>query len=149
MREHVDRLLAYQGEKNCYDLSHNELRDTQIAAMNERFQEQKDKIKVVAHRAEEGDIGEISRMEDAVPLLLPHTAYKSYPERFLTEKRYDRLTKWLGTVSSCPVGEVDLDGIADMDDWVARCSEAGIFVSCSSGTTGKPAMLVASQADLD
>lgn len=149
MGKSVDALLAHRGKENSYDLPHREISDLQIAAMNERFQEQKDQIKVVAHRAEEGNIEQLSRMEDAVPLLLPHTAYKSYPERFLTEKRYDRLTKWLGTVSSLLIDQVNLDGISSMDEWVARCEEAGIFVSCSSGTTGKPAMLVASQADLD
>lgn len=145
----VKELTAYVGREDCYEPSHAELHDLQIAAMNERLQEQKNTIKVVAHRASEGDIDEIRRMEDAVPLLLPHTTYKSYPERFLTEKRYDRLTKWLGTVSSQPSEAVNLDGISNMDEWVARCAEAGLFVSCSSGTTGKPAMLVAAQADLD
>lgn len=149
MGRSVDELLSNLGKKSCYDLPHGEIRDLQIAAMDERFQEQKERIKVVAHRAKEGDINQIRRMEDAVPLLLPHTAYKSYPESFLVEKRYDRLTKWLGTVSSLPTDKVDLDGIANMDEWVARCEQAGLFVSCSSGTTGKPAMLVASQADLD
>lgn len=149
MKEAVDKLLAYQDKGGGYEQSHDSIRDLQIAAMNERFQTQKDTIKVVAHRAKEGGIQQIRSLKDAVPLLLPHTAYKSYPERFLVEQRYDRLTKWLGTVSSCPTDKINLDGIANMDEWVARCGEAGVFVSCSSGTTGKPAMLVASQSDLD
>jgi hypothetical protein len=84
-----------------------------------------------------------------VPLLLPHTAYKSYPESFLTEKKWDRLTKWLGTVSAHPTDAVDLSDVREIDDWVDACGRAGLFVSCSSGTTGKSAMLVASQKDLD
>lgn len=149
MGKGVDDLIAHMGKEDCYDLPHQDLYNLQVSAMNERFQEQKSTIKLVAHRAQEGDISEIRRLEDAVPLLLPHTAYKSYPERFLTEKRYDRLTKWLGTVSSLPTDAVNLDGINDMDEWVARCEDAGVLVSCSSGTTGKPAMLAASRADLD
>lgn len=149
MGKGVDDLIAHMGKEDCYDLPHQDLYNLQVSAMNERFQEQKSTIKLVAHRAQEGDISEIRRLEDAVPLLLPHTAYKSYPERFLTEKRYDRLTKWLGTVSSLPTDAVNLDNINDMDEWVARCEDAGVLVSCSSGTTGKPAMLAASRADLD
>jgi hypothetical protein len=84
-----------------------------------------------------------------VPLLLPHTAYKSYPESFLVNERWDRLTKWLGTVSAYPTDNVDLTGVEDIDAWVDACGKAGHFVSCSSGTTGKSAMLVSSQADLD
>jgi hypothetical protein len=84
-----------------------------------------------------------------VPLLFPHTAYKSYPESFLMEQKWDRLTRWLGTVSPYPIEGVDLEGIADIDEWIARLSAKGYFISCSSGTTGKSAMLIASQKDMD
>src|SRR5690349_18831942 len=132
-----------------FDIPYAELRDLQIAALNERLQERIDRIKLVKLRAEEAGISEIRKLEDVVPLLLPHTAYKSYPESFLTEKKWDRLTKWLGTVSAYPTDNVDLSEVREIDDWVAACDKAGHFVSCSSGTTGKSAMLVASQADLD
>ena len=92
---------------------------------------------------------EIRSVEDMVPLLFPHTAYKSYPESFLMDERWDRLTKWLGTVSPYPITGVDLENIIDIDDWIARLSAKGYFISCSSGTTGKSAMLIASQADMD
>ncbi len=148
MGECADTLLSYQSQKACYEVPFEEVRDLQIGAMNERFQEQKNSIKIVQHRAEEQGISEIRCMEDAVPLLLPHTAYKSYPESFLVAKRFDRLTRWLGTVARPPVDAVDLDGVEDIDEWGRRCERAGLFVSCSSGTTGKPAMLAASAADL-
>ena len=149
MGKNVDKLLSYLAKDEGYALSHEDVRDTQIAAMNERLQEQVEKIKLVALRARDARIEEINSLEDAVPLLLPHTAYKSYPESFLTEKKWDRLTKWLGTVSAHPTDNVDLSEVREIDDWVAACEKAGHFVSCSSGTTGKSAMLVASQADLD
>ena len=38
-------------------------------------------------RAEEAESTEIRQLEDVVPLLFPHTAYKSYPESFLMEER--------------------------------------------------------------
>ena len=37
MGEDVNRLLAYMGESNAYAVSAAELRDTQVAAMNERL----------------------------------------------------------------------------------------------------------------
>jgi hypothetical protein len=130
-------------------LSRGEIAELQLAALDERLQERLDRIKLVKLRAQDAGITAIRRLEDVVPLLLPHTAYKSYPESFLTEKKWDRLTRWLGTVSSSPTDNVDLSGVGEIDDWVAACERAGHFVSCSSGTTGKSAMLVASQADLD
>lgn len=126
-----------------------EVREAQLAALNEKLQEQGGKIKLVKLRAQDAEIASIQTLGDVVPLLLPHTAYKSYPESFLIEKKWDRLTKWLGTVSTYPTDNVDLSQVKEIDDWVDACAKAGHFVSCSSGTTGKSAMLVASQKDLD
>jgi hypothetical protein len=149
MGEAVRHLLRYMPEASGFDIPFAEIRDLQIAAMNERLQERIERIKLVKLRAQDADVSEIRSFEDVVALLLPHTAYKSYPESFLTERKWDRLTKWLGTVSAYPTDNVDLSGVHEIDDWVEACAKAGHFVSCSSGTTGKSAMLVASQADLD
>ncbi|HEX8055555.1 MAG TPA: hypothetical protein VF481_02750 [Novosphingobium sp.] len=149
MGEAVDRLLAYQHGDRCYTVPYAEVRDLQVAAMNEKLQEQVGKIRLVKFRAEEAGIDAIAKLEDVVPLLLPHTAYKSYPESFLIEEKWDKLTKWLGTVSTYPVSDTDLVGIADVDEWIERLEAAGHPVSCSSGTTGKSAMLIASDADLE
>jgi hypothetical protein len=132
-----------------YGLSYADIRETQLAALDESLQKQVRNIKLVRMRAEEANIERILTLTDVVPLLLPHTAFKSYPESFLAGGKWDRLTKWLGTISSLPTGDVDLAGVEDLDGWVDACGRAGLFVSCSSGTTGKSAMLPASQEDLD
>lgn len=149
MGDATDKLLSFMPGASGFNLPYEQIRSVQLAALNERLQERVEKIKLVKMRASEAGISEIRRLEDVVPLLLPHTAYKSYPESFLTERRWDRLTKWLGTVSTYPTDGVQLDGIADIDQWIERLGQAGHFVSCSSGTTGKAAMLIASRADLD
>lgn len=149
MGEAVDRLMGFLRSGRAYTVPYEEVREAQLAAMNERLQERVGRIKLVALRAGEAGITEVRRLEDVVPLLLPHTAYKSYPESFLAERKWDRLTKWLGTVSTYPVDDVDLNGIADIDDWIERLEQAGHYVSCSSGTTGKSAMLIGSKADMD
>jgi hypothetical protein len=149
MGEAANDLLRHMPDASGYDIPYAEIYEQQIAALNERLQENVGKIKIVALRAKDAGITEITRLEDMVPLLLPHTAYKSYPESFLTEKKWDRLTKWLGTVSAYPTDGVDLSDVREIDDWVEACARAGLFVACSSGTTGKSAMLVASQTDID
>ncbi|MFT3968400.1 MAG: hypothetical protein QM690_21230, partial [Sphingobium sp.] len=93
-------------------------------------------------------IAEVRSPEDMVRLMLPHTAYKSYPENWLREERWDRLSKWLDTVSTWRVPVDKVKDAADVDDWVDKLADEGFFVSCSSGTTGKSAMLVASLADM-
>ncbi|PLK26156.1 hypothetical protein [Novosphingobium sp. TH158] len=149
MTSALETLLGYAQDPQRFNYTAAELRDLQVQALNERFQDRKDKIRLLRHRAEEAGIEEITSVEDMVPLLFPHTAYKSYPESFLMEEKWDRLTKWLGTVSPYPIEGVDLEGITDIDDWIARLAAKGYYISCSSGTTGKSAMLIASQKDMD
>lgn len=136
-------------DDNRYDYCADDIRELQIAAINERFQERKDVIRLLGHRADEAGLTEVRSLEDAALLLFPHTAYKSYPESFLAEERWDRLTKWLNTVSAHPIEGVEFSGISGVDDWLSRLEARGHYVSCSSGTTGKSAMLVASQKDMD
>jgi hypothetical protein len=149
MGEAVNELLSYMPDASGHHLGWDDLKALQLKALDERLQEKVGAIKLVKMRADEAGLTAIRSLEDVVPLLLPHTAYKSYPESFLTSKRWDRLTKWLGTVSAYPTDNVDLTGVEEIDQWVEACGRAGHLVSCSSGTTGKSAMLVASQADLD
>jgi hypothetical protein len=145
----VERLTRLVDAPDRYDYSADDLRALQIEAMNERFQDRVGRIKLLKLRAEEAGITEIRSLEDVVPLLLPHTAYKSYPESFLMEEKWDKLAKWLDSVSTYRVPPMNAAEIADVDDWIARLQESGHHVSCSSGTTGKSAMLVASDADME
>lgn len=145
----ADKLMAFVADPERFTFSADELRETQVAALDERFQERRDRIKLLNLRARDAGLERIRSISDIVPVLFPHTAYKSYPESFLFAGKWDKLTKWLGTVSAYPTDGVDLTGVTDIDGWVEACGKAGLFVSCSSGTTGKSAMLVASQADFD
>ena len=149
MGECTERLLSHMPARTGFDTAFEDIRDLQVAAMNEKLQEQGERIRLVAMRAKDAGLGEIRSMDDAVPLLLPHTAYKSYPESFLTEGKWDKLTRWLNTVSANPTGNADIAGIGDIDEWVEALLAAGHYVSCSSGTTGKSAMLVLSKPDID
>ena len=145
----AEKLLSCMPDRSGYALSFEEIRDLQIAAMNERLQEQVGRIKLVAMRAKDAGTTEIRSMADAVPLLLPHTAYKSYPESFLLDQKWDKLSRWLNSVSAYPTGNTDLEGINGIDEWIERLQQAGHYVSCSSGTTGKSAMLILSEKDVE
>lgn len=147
MGEIADRLLAHMPARTGFDVPFADVRELQVAAMNERLHEQIGRIRLLAMRANDAGLTDICSRDDAVPLLLPHTAYKSYPESFLLDEKWDRLTRWLGTVSAYPTDNTDLAGIDDIDVWIDRLQAAGHYVSCSSGTTGKSAMLIMSERD--
>jgi hypothetical protein len=145
----VEKLTALRDAKNRYDIPAADLVPVQIEALNERLESRIGVIRLLAHRAESAGTRRIREFADLVPLLFAHTAYKSYPEGWLIEQKWDRLGKWLDTVSTNRVVGVDTNGIRDIDDWIARLEAAGHFVSCSSGTSGKPAMLNASASDME
>ena len=145
----VEKLTGLVDSPDRYDIPAGELRETQVEAMNERFQQRIGAIKLLAHRANDAQVSEIRGLDDAVRVLFPHTAYKSYPESFLIDQRWDRLSKWLDTVSANRVPVEKVKDAPDVDGWLANLEREGFFVSCSSGTTGKSAMLVASQKDMD
>ncbi len=149
MGDALERLLTFRHAEDCYAAPPTDLATLQLEAMNERLRERLDSIPLVKYRAENARIQAVRDFRDVVPLLLPHTAYKSYPESLLVKEKWDRLTQWLRSVSAYPLDDLDLAAVKDVDDWIARLDAAGHPVSCSSGTTGKAAMLIASRADTE
>jgi hypothetical protein len=144
----VEKLIRLADAPERHDIPYEQLRAEQIQGANERFQSRRREIKLLNHRAEEAKLDAVRSLEDLVPLLFAHTAYKSYPESWFTEGKWDRMGRWLDTVVTYRVRGVDLNGVTDVDDWLERLAAVGHFVSCSSGTTGKCSMLDSSDADL-
>jgi hypothetical protein len=145
----AEQLIACSRDYTGHELAYEDIREVQLAALDERLQQRIDRIRMVKLRAEEAGIDRIRSLEDIVSLLLPHTAYKSYPENFLANKRWDRMTKWLSTVSTATLDDVNLEGIDDIDGWVARLEEHGHLISCSSGTNGNPALMLSTRYDAE
>lgn len=145
----IESLVSQVHEENPFDYDYADLLPRQLEAINARFQDQVGKIKLLANRAEEGGIDEVTSMDDLIPLLFAHTAYKSYPESWLMEGKWDRLAKWLDTVSTNRVPKLDTSGVDNLDEWLALLGENDHYVSCSSGTTGKCAMMNAVKSDLE
>ena len=147
MTSATERLTRLVDVEDRYDYNIADVLPVQIEAANERFASRLGAIKLLANRAETAGISEIRGLPDLVPLLFAHTAYKSYPENWLTEGRWDRIGRWLESVSSHRVEGLDISGVTDIDDWLNRLAGVGHYLSCSSGTTGKVSMINSSMAD--
>ena len=119
-----------------------------MTALDARFQERRAQVPLLEKRASKEGVARIRSLDELVPLLFPHTVYKSYPESFVDRGKWKQLNKWLDSLSTHRV-TLNVDGIADVDGWIDRLAAAGHFVSVSSGTTGKSSFLNKSQADRD
>jgi len=146
-KSEIDALVGMIDDENAYDYDFWTILPRQLAAINERFQDRRGKIKLVENRAETGGISQIDEMRDVVPLLFAHTAYKSYPEKWLFERKWTLLGRWLDTVSTNRVLPVDGE-IRGLDHWLERLEEQGHYMATSSGTTGKCALMNSTAGDL-
>lgn len=149
MTSATERLVELVGAKDCFDIAPAELLPVQLEAANERLQSQAENIPLLANRAEAGGVKEIKQPAGLVPLLFAHTTYKTYSEGWLNEGRWDRMGKWLATVSTRTVEGLDTAGVQTLDDWIKQLETVGHYLSCSSGTTGKPAMLSCTEGDIE
>ncbi|ORV38027.1 hypothetical protein AWC00_20245 [Mycobacterium conspicuum] len=137
------------GRDDCYDVAPEELLPLQIEAANERLESQVQTIGLLKNRVESSQAREVKQPADLVPLLFAHTAYKSYSENWLTEGQWDRMTRWLNAVAARPVEGVDFAGVETLDGWIKQMESVGHYLSCSSGTTGKPAIMSGTESDID
>lgn len=119
-----------------------------IGTLDAYFQERRAQVPVLAQRAEDQGITEIRCREDVIPLLFPHTTYKSYPETLIAKGRWEQMNRWLGSLSTRRVDDVDVSNVNDVDGWIAALEAAGHMVSSSSGTSGKGSFLNKSHRDL-
>lgn len=140
-------LIEMTQGQDPYGSSATELLPLQIEAAASVLAERREQIPILERRAKEANLKEITRKSDIVPLLFPHTTYKSYPSSFIEKKRWKDLARWLTTLSSADLTTVDFDGVADEDEWVERLRQSGHFVLATSGTSGKCSFLRHSDDD--
>jgi hypothetical protein len=142
-----DTLVGYLGDDRPYTRTRAELEPLWLAAANERLRQQRARIPVLGRLADERGVDEIRTLGDLIPLLFAHSNYKSYPDAFLSKGRWDLMNRWLDTLSAERVEGVDVEGIADQDEWIERLHAAGHMVFATSGTSGKNSFLPATPFD--
>ncbi|KOS56726.1 hypothetical protein Z051_08180 [Rhodococcus rhodochrous KG-21] len=132
---------------SAFDRPAASLVELQVAAANELFQERRTQIPLLEKRASEAGIDELSSLEQLVPLLFSHTAYKSYPQSFVDRGRWDKMLQWLSTLSTSDLTNVDVTGVTNVDEWLERLWDAGHAVIATSGTSGKCSFLTHTMGD--
>lgn len=149
MTSSIDALLSLRDSPARFDTPPAELLPAQLEAANERLASQIDRIPLLKNRAEAGGIAKLETPADIVPLLFAHGTYKTYAESWLGEGQWPRMARWLATVSTYETSGADFSDVSGLDDWQSRLEAQGCFIASSSGTTGKPALLGATEWDID
>ena len=90
-----------------YALPPEEQAEIQLAGLRTRFAELRERITIVGKMTENQGVREIRRIEDAAPLLLPHSTYKSYSLSVIERGQFDRLTRWLAGLTSHDLAGLD------------------------------------------
>src|SRR4051794_22802101 len=142
-----EKLIALSDVPVADHPSRTELEPLWLEAANERLAQQRERIPVLGKLADDVGLKEITRLDDLIPLLFAHSNYKSYSETFISKNRWPLMNKWLDTLSSRRVDDVDVEGVADQDDWIARLHAAEHMVYVTSGTSGKNSFLPATPFD--
>ncbi|MDB5968037.1 MAG: hypothetical protein JWQ90_487 [Hydrocarboniphaga sp.] len=136
-----DQLLQRVYAADHYQCARAEIDTLQLLAAQELFETRAEQIPLVKKRADDAGITRIRGFADLVPLLFPHTTYKSYPQSFIDKGQWPRMQQWLNALSVDDVMKVDLSGVVTVDDWVDRLWANGHEVMATSGTSGKCSFL--------
>jgi hypothetical protein len=144
-----NQLMDMIHSADCYTKSQAELVPLQLEAARELIEERRAQLPILDRRIRETGVGRIEKLDELIPLLFSHTTYKSYPASFIQKGQWDRMTKWLSTLTTGSMEDVDLENIIDIDDWVSRLWNAGHLVNTTSGTSGKVSFLNRTQGDDD
>jgi len=125
-----------------YRLNREQRDAIHLRGLQKRFDALRGSVSVLGALASEQGIERIERIDDVVPLLFPHTVYKSYPLSMLERGQYDRLTRWLNGLTAFDLSGVDARGVGSIDEWIAlldRSTELRILHTF--GTSGKLSFL--------
>ena len=114
----------------------------QINGAQRRFGELRERVPMLARLAQEQEINEICGLGDLTPLLIPHSAMKSYPLSYIEKNQFDRLTRWLDGFTVYDLSMLDMSKCDSIDDWLDLLDQhTDVRVLHSTGTTGKLSFL--------
>lgn len=142
-----ETLLDKIDDEALFQWPAEEIEELQLEAARELFSERREQIPVLRRRAEETGVREINTLHDLAPLLFSHTSYKSYPVSFIERGQWDKMLKWFETLSTADTSNVNLEGVASVDDWVQRLWDAGHKTLTTSGSSGKVSFLNQTESD--
>jgi len=131
-----------QPADEIYALSQPQIDQIQLAVVRRRFEALVPKLPPLKRLAEVNHITDISELNALVPLLFPHTAYKSYPLSLIDNARFAQLTHWLNDYTVHDLSGLDVSRCETLDEWLDVIeAKTPVRVVTSSGTSGKLSLI--------
>ncbi len=149
MTNSIEQLTALVDSEDPYNYAWMEFEPLWIDAIDRRFQDCRSRIPVLEQLAQRAGIDSVRSLDDVVPLLFAHTAFKSYPDAFIRHNQWDRMNVWLDTLSKGSVTGIDVSNVKDSDDWIEALHSAGHYAFTTSGTSGKHSFINQSALDVE
>jgi len=129
-------------QQEVYAIPLEHQHELQLEGARKRFRDLAQRIPILTRLAEEQGLSDIRSLDDMAPLLVPHSALKSYPMSYLEKGRFDRLTQWLNGFTTCDLSALDARSCDSIDDWLMLLdAETDVRVLHSTGTSGKLSFL--------
>jgi hypothetical protein len=134
----------------AFGLSQAEAESLQLAALRARFGRCIETVPMLQRVVDEQGFKGVDNISSIVPILFPHTVYKSYPFSFLEKYQLDRLTAWLDKMTTQDLSAVIplARKLKSLDAWVDMLkAETELTPIFSSGTSGKMSFTPKLKAD--
>ena len=128
---------TYRRFEDLYAIPREQREALQLEAVRINFARLRNRIPALRKLAERQGVERIDRLEDVLPVCFDHRVLKNYPIQIIENRDFPRLTNWLGKLTAHDLSQLDLTGVATIEDWLARLESFGMLVTYSSGTTGK------------
>jgi hypothetical protein len=142
-------ILRRLSNEELYDLDPERLAAVQLHWLRRRLRELRPGLSALDRLARDIGVDDVEDLNEGVTLCFPHTMYKSYSLRDVENGRFDRLTRWLGTLTAYDLSAVDTAGLESLEDWLARLEAlTPLRPISSSGTSGKISIVPKSAADM-
>lgn len=125
-----------------FGMDRQEVEAFQLRAARRRFEELVPGVAALKDQADQNGVSRVEKLNDLVPLLFNHTAYKSYPISLLEKNRFDLLTQWLQHLTSIDLSNVNVALCESIDGWMAELeAQTSLQMFHTNGTTGKLSFL--------
>jgi len=125
-----------------FSLERGQIERIQLAGLRKRLAELSPQLPPLKKLVESNRITALNEINDVVPLLLPHTTYKSYPLSLIDNCRFAQLTTWLNDYTTHDLSGLDVSGCQSLDEWLDVIeTNTSVRVVVSSGTSGKISIL--------